>query len=228
MISEDSGLQMIWCFPPFSHARAVRGYIIPQPTVFFRRCVTDRNRLDPTLRVAIDHAYWLQIGGTHRFFKIGRIQAGDRDHGARISKSTRRSLPENRALAERRVCSWRSARLSGPFLSVVWKALMRIRDCFMQSASRGVGPTDAARLRVPALDRQLSQAPSATIYDAYQSSGRYRSCKTRAALALLCPGIRIPLPYRMNFRGIPRTCGSHSRGWSGTTVFAPRNSAIPS
>jgi hypothetical protein len=86
LISENSGLQMIWCFPKFDYGRALRGYIIPQPTVFFRRCVTDRHRLDPALKVAIDHIYWLQIGKEHKFLKVNRIQAADRDHKARISQ----------------------------------------------------------------------------------------------------------------------------------------------
>lgn len=94
MISEDSGLQMIWCFPEFDYRRALRGYIIPQPTVFMRRTVTERHRLDPSLRVAIDHVYWLQIGREHKFLKIDRVQAGDRDHGARISQVSNTDLME--------------------------------------------------------------------------------------------------------------------------------------
>ena len=86
LISENSGLQMIWCFPKFDYERALRGYIIPQPTVFFRRSVTDKHRLDPALKVAIDHVYWLQIGRDHKFLKISRIQAADRDHKARITQ----------------------------------------------------------------------------------------------------------------------------------------------
>ena len=92
LISENSGLQMIWCFPEFNYERALRGYIIPQPTVFFRRLVTDRHRLDPNLRVAIDHVYWLQIGREHKFLKIKRVQAADRDHKARITQVSNQRL----------------------------------------------------------------------------------------------------------------------------------------
>jgi len=126
MISEDSGLQMIWCFPNFDYRRALRGYIIPQPTVFMRRSVTDRHRLDPSLRVAIDHIYWLQIGKEHKFLKISRIQAGDRDHRSRISQVSNASLMET----GRDMC----ARFGAPepdFLSKqqdwAWKALMRVK-----------------------------------------------------------------------------------------------------
>ena len=34
-----------------------------------RRTVTERHRLDPSLRVAIDHVYWLQIGREHKFLR---------------------------------------------------------------------------------------------------------------------------------------------------------------
>ena len=92
LISENSGLQMIWCFPEFNYERALRNYIIPQPTVFFRRLVTDRHRLDPNLRVAIDHVYWLQIGREHKFLKIKRVQAADRDHKTRITQVSNQRL----------------------------------------------------------------------------------------------------------------------------------------
>jgi glycosyltransferase involved in cell wall biosynthesis len=86
LISESSGLQMILCYPKFKFKRAVRGYMVSQPTVFLRRSITDRYRLDPTLKVAIDFVYWLEIGREHKFFKIPRIQAGDRDQPGRISR----------------------------------------------------------------------------------------------------------------------------------------------
>jgi glycosyltransferase involved in cell wall biosynthesis len=94
LISESSGLQMIWCFPKFDYDRVLRGYFIPQPSVFFRRCVTDKHRLDSSLKVAIDHIYWLQIGREHKFRKIHRIQAGDRDHRARISQVSKVALAQ--------------------------------------------------------------------------------------------------------------------------------------
>lgn len=127
MISEDSGLQMIWCFPQFNYARALRSYIIPQPTVFLRRTVTDKHRLDPNLRVAIDHAYWLQIGKEYRFLKINRIQAGDRDHRARISQVSNRSLMET----GKQMCAAYGAAETHGFLARqrdrAWKALMRAK-----------------------------------------------------------------------------------------------------
>jgi glycosyltransferase involved in cell wall biosynthesis len=125
MISEDSGLQMIWCFPKFDYGRALRGYIIPQPTVFFRRAVTDKHRLDASLRVAIDHIYWLQVGQEHKFLKINRIQAGDRDHGMRISQVSNQEMMQT----GRKMCAAHGATGRPGFLACqqdrVWKALMR-------------------------------------------------------------------------------------------------------
>ncbi len=149
MISEDSGLQMIWCMPPFGFDRIVRQYIFPQPTVFFRRCVTDRHRLDPTLRVAIDHAYWLQIGREHRFLKINRIQAGDRDHGARISQVDKTKLAATgRSLSAAYLAGKESSRFA--LLSDLgWKALMRIAGLLHAIRLVVRGSTSAARPAFP-------------------------------------------------------------------------------
>jgi len=83
LISENSGLWMIWCFPNFQYKRALRGYIVPQPTVFCRRIVVEENPLDPRIEIAVDHLYWLQIGQSHKFRHVGRVQAADRDHPMR-------------------------------------------------------------------------------------------------------------------------------------------------
>jgi hypothetical protein len=126
LISEDSGLQMIWCMPQFNYERALRGYIIPQPTVFFRRSVTEKHRLDPTLKVAIDHIYWLQIGREHKFLKLHRIQAGDRDHKGRISQVSNVTLMET----GRKACAAYGAKepgLAARLLDYLWKAALRMR-----------------------------------------------------------------------------------------------------
>jgi len=83
LISEDSGLWMVWCFPEFCYKRILRGYLIPQPTIFFRKRVTDDVRIDPNLPVAHDTYVWLVAGRKYKFKHIHRIQAGDRDHSAR-------------------------------------------------------------------------------------------------------------------------------------------------
>jgi glycosyltransferase involved in cell wall biosynthesis len=126
LISEDSGLQMVWCFPKFRYERAVRGYLIPQPTVFFRRCVTDRHRLDSNLKVATDHAYWLIIGREHRFLKIGRIQAADRDHAMR--QTHRNEALWRRAKDDLRK-KYGSEKVPGTlakYHDLAWKAIMRL------------------------------------------------------------------------------------------------------
>ena len=101
LISEDSGLQMILCYPKFEYDRALRGYMLSQPTVFFRSSITSRYRLNSDARPAIDYDYWLQIGREHKFLKIHRILAGDRDHGERISRVSQTALAE----AGRKVCA---------------------------------------------------------------------------------------------------------------------------
>lgn len=85
LISESSGLWMIWCVPKFKYRRILRGYIIPQPTVFFRKRVTDDVRIDPELPVAHDTYIWLTAGKKYKFKHLQRVQAGDRDHSTRMT-----------------------------------------------------------------------------------------------------------------------------------------------
>jgi glycosyltransferase involved in cell wall biosynthesis len=94
LISENSGLWMIWCFPRFNYKRALRGYIIPQPTVFFRRYVVERHPIGSLSVVGVDHAYWLEIGRSHKFRHIHRVQAGDRDHAGRLTNVVLSQWPE--------------------------------------------------------------------------------------------------------------------------------------
>ncbi len=83
LISETSGLQMIWCFPQFALARGLRGYFFSQPTAFFRRSVVAKHKLDPTLKLAPDTVLWLMMCRDSKFFHLGHIQAADRDHAGR-------------------------------------------------------------------------------------------------------------------------------------------------
>jgi len=102
LISEDSGLWMIWCFPEFRYQRILRGYLIPQPTVFFRRRVIEDVRIDPELPVAHDAYVWLVAGQKYKFQHLHRVQAGDRDH------STRKTYEVADKWAERREQMYRS------------------------------------------------------------------------------------------------------------------------
>ncbi len=127
LISEESGLQIIWCFPPFNYDRALRGYIIPQPSVFFRRNVIEKHRLDSSLRVAIDQVYWLQIGREHKFLKIHRIQAGDRDQPARISRVSADALFETTQKACTAYGAKATPSVGERLLDGLWRAALRIR-----------------------------------------------------------------------------------------------------
>lgn len=126
LISENSGLQMVLCYPDFIYERALRGYMVAQPTVFLRRAVTDKYRLDPALRVAIDFVYWLQIGREHKFFRIPRIQAGDRDQPGRISRTSVNALKD----AARNACIEYGAKAKSSRLDalrdLLWLRLLRI------------------------------------------------------------------------------------------------------
>jgi len=122
LITEDSGLQMILCYPQFRYQRALRGFMLSQPALFLRRIVTDTHRLDPSLKIAIDHVYWLQIGKQHKFRKLNRILAGDRDHCARITRMSHQALME----ASRKACSAYGARNAGRFERLSDLVLLRL------------------------------------------------------------------------------------------------------
>jgi glycosyltransferase involved in cell wall biosynthesis len=94
LISECSGLQMIWCFPEFNYARALRGYLFSQPTALFRKALIDRHRLEPTLNLAPDTALWLTMGREAKFFHVGAIPAADRDHRGRLTNVSRTALQQ--------------------------------------------------------------------------------------------------------------------------------------
>lgn len=130
LISENSGLQMIMCYPDFQYARALRGYMVSQPTVFLRRLITDKYRLDPTLRVAIDFVYWLQIGQDHKFLKIPRIQAGDRDQPGRISRVSAAALKETAMKACAEFASSKSGGKFGSYQDLLLLRMKRITALF--------------------------------------------------------------------------------------------------
>jgi glycosyltransferase involved in cell wall biosynthesis len=100
LISETSGLWMIWCFPRFNYKRALRGYIVPSPTVFFRRLVIEQHPIASLHVVGVDHAYYLEIGREHKFHHVHRVQAADRNHASRLSitKSSQMSEESKRYL----------------------------------------------------------------------------------------------------------------------------------
>lgn len=94
LISETGGLWMIWCFPRFDYKRILRAYIIPQPTVFFRRVVVEQHPIGSLQTVGVDHVYWLEIGRAHKFRHVHRVQAADRDHSSRLSNALSAQWPE--------------------------------------------------------------------------------------------------------------------------------------
>jgi glycosyltransferase involved in cell wall biosynthesis len=94
LISETSGLWMIWCFPEFNYKGALRGCIVPSPTVFFRRIVAERHPIGSLHVVSVDHAYYLEIGREHKFRHVHRVQAADRSHAGRLSNTKASQMRE--------------------------------------------------------------------------------------------------------------------------------------
>jgi glycosyltransferase involved in cell wall biosynthesis len=94
LISETSGLWMIWCFPRFDYKRALRGYIVPSPTAFFRRLVVEQHPIGSLRVVSVDHAYYLEIGSEHKFRHVHRVQAADRSHASRLSNTKSSQMRE--------------------------------------------------------------------------------------------------------------------------------------
>lgn len=96
LISETSGLWMIWCFPRFDYKSALRGRIVPSPTLFFRRIVAERHPIGSLHVVSVDHAYYLEIGREHKFRHVHRVQAADRSHAGRLSNTRASQMLEER------------------------------------------------------------------------------------------------------------------------------------
>ncbi len=92
IIDENGYVLMYWCFPKFRPRRAWRGLTLPQPSVFLRHPVILNERLDESLKVALDFEYWLRLGRKYRFAHVGAVQSVDRDQPNRISHARRGEL----------------------------------------------------------------------------------------------------------------------------------------
>lgn len=69
--------------PPFRHGHVVRRGFLTQPTVFWRRELTDRYGLfDESLAFVADCDYWMRIGERTEGGKISEILALERNHAA--------------------------------------------------------------------------------------------------------------------------------------------------
>jgi hypothetical protein len=128
---------MIWCFPEFDYQRALRGYLLSQPTVFFRRRVIETYQLDPTLRLAPDTVLWLMVGRDFKFAHLGRIQAADRDHSGRLTNTEGTQL---RKVHEEAMAAYGAA--------VKTSRMMKTYDLLVKLVMRIKGLSCAARLAV--------------------------------------------------------------------------------
>lgn len=127
LISENSGLWMVWCFPNFRYERALRGYIIPQPTVFFRSPVVKRHPIGDLPVEGVDHAYWLEIGRDQRFRHVRRVQAADRDHRGRLTNAWSDSLEKKKKELRERYGRGYSPTLLDRIKDTLVRVLLRFR-----------------------------------------------------------------------------------------------------
>jgi glycosyltransferase involved in cell wall biosynthesis len=126
LISETGGLWMFWCFPEFEYKRALRGYTLPQPGVFFRRSVVEQHSIGSLPYVGLDYAYWLEIGRVRRFRHVHRVQAADREHGRRRTHTLPQWAQEAAQLAVKYGEGYRPSSLE-KFGDKITKMIMRLK-----------------------------------------------------------------------------------------------------
>jgi glycosyltransferase involved in cell wall biosynthesis len=112
LMSADYRVLKVLCMPAFSQARLRRRNCLLQPAVFWRRHVSQRERLDPTLLLAADYEYWLRLAQRYEFRHVRRPWAADRHYAARRSHALRAQMQaEDRSLQARyptpRLGAWR-------------------------------------------------------------------------------------------------------------------------
>jgi len=83
LISADTRLLRIMCWPPFKYSWLLRGCRLTQPAVFFRRRIIEAEELDPSITIALDYEFWLRLGRKYCFVHVPRLWAADRNQPAR-------------------------------------------------------------------------------------------------------------------------------------------------
>jgi glycosyltransferase involved in cell wall biosynthesis len=83
LISKDNLILKLECKPSFNYKRLLRGFYLTQPSIFFRKTVIEKYKLDTNLNFAMDYEYCLRVGKTHPFYHVNRILSGDRNHQTR-------------------------------------------------------------------------------------------------------------------------------------------------
>jgi glycosyltransferase involved in cell wall biosynthesis len=81
-------LQVLWA-PPFNRRLLRLQDFIIQPTAFVRREILGEQLADESFDHAMDYELWLRLARRHRFERLNRVLAVDRNHGARKSYTMR-------------------------------------------------------------------------------------------------------------------------------------------
>jgi len=73
-------------YPPATTSYLLCGGLIGQPTVFWKRSVTDEvGGFDETLVLAADHEYWRRIGLQYRGARVDEVLAYEEEHPHRLT-----------------------------------------------------------------------------------------------------------------------------------------------
>lgn len=97
-LDEEKGRASIVFHPPLGNASLMRGRIIGQPVVFWRKAVGDHlGELDETLKLAADHEYWRRMASSFKGHRVDDVLAYEGIHENRLTsgpEATRRGLEE--------------------------------------------------------------------------------------------------------------------------------------
>ena len=95
---EAAGDGMLIFYPPATTNYLVRGGFIGQPTVFWKRAVTEEvGGFDESLALAADHEYWRRIGSRFRGARVNEVMAYEEEHEQRLTAG---AMGRKRGLAE--------------------------------------------------------------------------------------------------------------------------------
>ena len=93
VIDDMSRMLTIRCLPDFDLARLRRGCFITQPSVFFRKDIILKHKLDPSLEYGMDYEFWLRLASDgFKFRHIPRVFSGDRNYAERKIRRDRTAM----------------------------------------------------------------------------------------------------------------------------------------
>lgn len=78
--SKNTVIRILPVLPNFEYSALKKRNILAQPSVFFKKCIADKYRLNPSLHYAMDYDFWLRIGEHNKFFRINELLSCFRLH----------------------------------------------------------------------------------------------------------------------------------------------------